>query len=305
MGLMETISQSTGRVTRARARVVATAAKARLWPGRAPAVGNERAERISSRVMSSDAPGFVTVTAQEGQVLVLLPAAPVRVVADGVSVPLDGRSVAILSRAGQVDVHHAGPLRMMVAIVPRASWQTAVTCRFEDPVRLRRTLTVLACTDAELAAFAAFAKARDGAADGAAMISPPLLEALIAALDDAEPWDEVWETVRSLKRATDFILDQPGLASSCEFVAERAGMTPKTLQRQALAYLGMTLSAFIRDARLTAAHHSLSTARDSRSVTQMAADYGFASGGSFTRTYARRYGETPTKTRTRAVNAQA
>ncbi len=79
------------------------------------------------------------------------------------------------------------------------------------------------------------------------------------------------------------------------------GVSGSTVRRAVLAETGAQLAQFILRIRLDQAHAWLSTNRESRRVAQIAAALGFASAVTFGRSYQRRFGESPTETRKRAV----
>ena len=80
------------------------------------------------------------------------------------------------------------------------------------------------------------------------------------------------------------------------------GVSESTVRRAVYAETGDQLAQFIANIRLAQAHAWLSTNRESRSVTQIAAALGYDSAAAFSRGYRRRYGETMSQTRRRAVN---
>jgi AraC-like DNA-binding protein len=79
------------------------------------------------------------------------------------------------------------------------------------------------------------------------------------------------------------------------------GVSESTLRRAVLAETGMQLSGFVLNIRLDQAHAWLSSNRESRSQRRIAQALGFNSAAAFARAYKRRFGETMTMTRLRAV----
>ncbi len=212
---------------------------------------------------------------------------------DGFSRRVEVGRAIVISRPGRVFLSSeaAGGEPSTAAMLCRNQWQAALMARFRTPKRLRHAATLVAC-DASLAS--AIGRASEDE------VRALLIDGLAVA-DRAI--GDIWEVSLSLKRATDFILAHPATDCSPGKVASQAGMTLKTLHRQARTYLGMTPAAFVREVRLEAAHRSLCSGRDSRSVGRMAADYGFTSGAAFARAYIGRYGEPPADARARAVRA--
>lgn len=80
------------------------------------------------------------------------------------------------------------------------------------------------------------------------------------------------------------------------------GVSVSTLRRAVEAEAGAYLVQFITDIKLDQARAWLSTNRESRSVAQIAAALGFVSTNAFARGYRKRFGESATETRRRAVH---
>src|SRR5690606_12115712 len=127
-------------------------------------------------------------------------------------------------------------------------------------------------------------------------------EALVATLDRIGETG-IWRSAPALERAVDYILHQFQGDCAPETVADRAGMTLKTLQRQAQDVLGTSLAAFVRDVRLTAAGRERVSGTECRSIDELARALGFVGGSAFARDYGRRFGETPTRERALAVHS--
>lgn len=79
------------------------------------------------------------------------------------------------------------------------------------------------------------------------------------------------------------------------------GVTESTLRRAIVSESGLLLAQFITNVRLDRAHALLSTNREARSITELAAALGFNSAAVFSRRYRLRFGETISETRRRAV----
>lgn len=81
------------------------------------------------------------------------------------------------------------------------------------------------------------------------------------------------------------------------------GVTESSLRRAVASETNTLLAQFITDIRLDRAHSLLSTNRESRSVSELAAALGFNSTPVFSRRYRLRFGEAVSETRRRAVNS--
>jgi AraC-like DNA-binding protein len=292
-------------------RLAATAAGtcapgARPWPAPLP---NPVAAGAPSmvEVVRRQRAGVMTVQTDEAHVLVIAPfvdVEAVRISTEQFSSPIPVGRAAVVAQAGSYQLDYPPHSEVVLIQLARGRFQAWLTARFAEPRRLRRTVTILGYA-ADM--FDVIDLARDCAKDRAfargSSSQDELCQALVEALNETGPANDVWVTVQTLKRATDYILDNAGDCTP-ETVADAAGMTLKTLHRQAQAVLGTSLSAFIRDVRLTAAHRRLKTGMESRPIAMLARDLGFASGSVFARSYRQRFGETPTATRTQAVLGQ-
>lgn len=120
----------------------------------------------------------------------------------------------------------------------------------------------------------------------------------IAARDDK---DSIAPPVRAVSEAMRLVADNHRLPGDIEQLAASVGVTGQTLRKGFRLCLGMTVKEYIRAVRLAWARERLDSARDSRSVAELAAAAGFATAASFSHAYVRRFGESPTQTRARAV----
>jgi len=87
-----------------------------------------------------------------------------------------------------------------------------------------------------------------------------------------------------------------------ENLANAVGVGETTLRRAVRTVCGCQLTAFVNGMRLEQAHAWLSTDRESRTQAEIAAALGFRSSRSFAAAYRRRFGETMSETRRRAVS---
>lgn len=293
------------------AAVSADAPVARPWPTPLPdrGIASSAAVRCGLvEVVRRKNAGVVTVQADDEHVLVIVPSVDVeavRISTDQFSSPIPPGRAAVVAQAGDYQLDYPPHSEIVLIQLARAQFQTWVAARFLEPRRLRRTVTILGYV-ADVFDVVDLAQdcARDRVFARNGSSQDELCQALVEALNETGPADDVWVTVQSLKRATDYILDNAAGDCTPETVADAAGMTLKTLRRQAQAVLGMSLSTFIRDVRLTAANRRLASSMESRPIALFARDLGFSSGSVFARSYRERFGETPTDTRASAVRRQ-
>lgn len=212
----------------------------------------------------------------------------------------------IVVRDGRLTLRQADPGVVAIIQIERGRFQSWVGATYQEPRRLRQAAVLIELDDVQISGLLRMPGCRSAQAGRAAQVSQDeFCQRLITLLSAADAADDIWQTSKTLKRATDYIF--ANLAGDCSpaKIADAAGMTLKTLQRQMRAYLGSSLSAFVRDARLTAAQTRLETAWESRPIDVMAVEYGFKSATVFTRAYRRRYGVTPSAARARAVREAA
>jgi AraC-like DNA-binding protein len=107
--------------------------------------------------------------------------------------------------------------------------------------------------------------------------------------------------VRAVSEAMRIVRDGDPQPIEVERLATMVGVTSQTLRKGFRACLGMTVKEFAAGVRLDWAHGRLASARESRPVAALAQIVGFSDSTHFSRSYARRFGETPSQTRARAV----
>lgn len=115
--------------------------------------------------------------------------------------------------------------------------------------------------------------------------------------------DAIVPRVRIVTETMQFIRNNHAAPFDLDTLARRSGVTAGTLRKSFRACLGMTVKAYAQKVRLDWAHERLSGTSESRSIAQMAVVSGFVDGPAFSRSYLRRFGETPSQTRSRAVRA--
>lgn len=113
--------------------------------------------------------------------------------------------------------------------------------------------------------------------------------------------DAIAPPVRAVSDAMRLVIDDHRLPGDIEQLAASVGVTGQTLRKGFRLCLGMTVKEYIRSVRLAWARDRLDSARESRSVAELAAAAGFKTAASFSHAYVRRFGESPTQTRARAV----
>jgi AraC-like DNA-binding protein/tetratricopeptide (TPR) repeat protein len=101
---------------------------------------------------------------------------------------------------------------------------------------------------------------------------------------------------RSVRRALDAMHGNVGHQWRISELAEVAGVSARTLQRQFLSFLGKSPQAALHDIRLDRARRDLLQGALGEKVMDVAARCGFPHFGRFSVTYRRRYGETPSQT---------
>jgi AraC-like DNA-binding protein len=101
---------------------------------------------------------------------------------------------------------------------------------------------------------------------------------------------------RGVRRALDAMHANVGHHWRIAELAEVAGVSARTLQRQFLSFLGKSPQAVLHDIGFDRARHDLLQGALGEKVMDVAARCGFAHYGRFSVAYRRRYGETPSQT---------
>jgi AraC-like DNA-binding protein len=102
---------------------------------------------------------------------------------------------------------------------------------------------------------------------------------------------------RIVRRAIEVMRSVPRAGLTVPMVAERVGVSERSLQKAFRRELSSSPSEQLREVRLDGARRDLvALASDQRSVSQVAADWGFVHLGRFAATYRRRFGENPSQT---------
>jgi len=235
-------------------------------------------------------------------------------------VPLAGAAVAVshqdsrqvpqgvallLTKRQRTDFVWTAESSGLILHIPVALLQQCVAASFPEPRRLATTPHAFALkTTDELAKLVQTAlRLAEG---GEATIEPGadrrLAEALIAVLRSGNE-NEFFPVSRSLQRASDFLMENPDTNCSPEELASIAGVTLPTLQRNVKTCLGIPLSKFVEQVRLTWVHGQLTSHMEGRSMAQLAEACGYRTAATLARAYQRHFGETPTQTRAQAFAA--
>lgn len=226
--------------------------------------------------------------------------ATLTVLESGVVHLLNAGSAALVAHSGQVRIQpDMGAVRLRW--LDRRRFQRWVTAHYREPRRLQAAVTLFDPRGRGVADGIGGLGAGAACQAATGLQEDRLCQVVIEAIGASGADREAWSVYRPLKRALDYVLANIGGDCSRDVVAGAAGMTSKTLERQAAVHFGSSLGAFVADLRLTAAFQALSSAHDSRPVEAVAGSYGFASASAFARAYRRRFGESPTATRVRAV----
>lgn len=142
--------------------------------------------------------------------------------------------------------------------------------------------------------------ARTGAAPE---IEPMLCRALAARLVTRPDADTILPKMRSVSEAMRHVRADHRKSHDTASLAALVGVTAPTLRKGFKAGLGTTVTEFVQAVRLDWARERLASACESRKIAAIAVDAGFADGPTFSRAYQRRFGETPSQARIRAVHA--
>ena len=132
-------------------------------------------------------------------------------------------------------------------------------------------------------------------------VETELYQALACRLASSADVQAILPPVRAVSEAMRLVRDDHRRAFDVESLAAMAGVTGQTLRKGFRACLGITVKEYIRTIRLEWAREQLKSARESRSIADLALAAGFADTPAFSRGYLRHYGESPSQTRARAV----
>ncbi|WP_341021121.1 AraC family transcriptional regulator [Brevundimonas diminuta] len=114
----------------------------------------------------------------------------------------------------------------------------------------------------------------------------------------------LFPVARSVQRAVEQIRAKPQQNWSVHDLAPFAGVTVATLRRNFRTCLGVTVTQLVQQIRLDWVRARLESRNESRSISNLSLAAGFGASGMLTRAYQRRFGETPSQTRTRIFRSQ-
>lgn len=198
---------------------------------------------------------------------------------------------------------------LLLIDVPRADLQANCFARWHEPRRLGRANLVLPCGDVQerfgeailsLSAIHIF-RFRDGGR-ARACVGDAIVEALAEELRRRDRTDCVFPVAASVQRALVRMAEAGPEPVTDEDLVRAAGVTRLTLRRAIRETTGASLGKLLADARLDWVRARLQSNQESRSLGSLAEVLGFKP-ITFSRAYQRRFGETPTQTRTRAFTS--
>ncbi|QHF21361.1 helix-turn-helix domain-containing protein [Rathayibacter sp. VKM Ac-2762] len=170
-----------------------------------------------------------------------------------------------------------GPLRFAPVARDTTAWWAAIRL-LRDTLASAHTPTMLQ---------------RDGVARIAALAALQTFAHRIAPLPAVPPS----VSARRLRRAVEFVQANADLPLGVADIADAAGLTVRGVQLAFQRAFGKTPRHYLRDVRLERAHEELSAGSiGSLVVGDVAARWGFISGGRFAQHYATRFGELPSET---------
>lgn len=214
-------------------------------------------------------------------------------------------SGALLGRAGVTTLVGMAGASSLLLHLPRDEFQVLISRRRNQPTRLAAVDLVVATPPALLEVCSHLARTLSNETESGEAAKSELCSRLEAALSAAflgeVSWGAMLQTPRAVSRAIAAIRE--GSALDPEALAAASGVTSRTLREGFVAMLGVSLTAYLQQARLDRARQSLASGYDSRAIPKVAKDSGFSTASAFSRAYVRAFGEAPTETRARAVRA--
>jgi len=121
---------------------------------------------------------------------------------------------------------------------------------------------------------------------------------------DVRPLPASPDVLSLVARARAFVLSHPENRIRGAELAEATRVSETTVRRALLAETGLPIRVFVLHLRLEMARAWLMSNRETRSQAEIASALGWRSGGAFARAYVRRFGETMTETRCRALRLE-
>lgn len=279
----------------------------------APAPEGEAAIRRRSRVASIliEHRSFplqqsIAAKVKPGAILLLAPSnGHLTIVAETGAWTVEPGHVALLCRPQDLTLVWSAGARGDILFVRRDLLQICASRHFGEPRRLaaadRAIKADRAFADALASLIARSASVRPAADSAASGHEADFHSALLAFAERQDLADELFVDVRSAREAIAYIRANHQRDCSPVALAAVAGVTERTLRERFRQCLGVSIASFVQEVRLDWAHGRLITARESRSINDLARAAGFQSAGAFSRSYVRRFGEPATQTRMRAV----
>ncbi len=232
-----------------------------------------------------------------GEVLVLLPLCGEWTVAGDAPVRAAKGAALLWSRRAPLCAAGSVEASALLLTLHRDGLNVAASRAFGDGRRLAQTAIAIGGSD--------LTDALDRLAQGSPDVDGMILTALVDAIRARADAATILAPVRAVCEAMQLVRDDPAGAHDIERLATRVAVTPQTLRKGFRGSLGLTVAEFVAAARLDWARGRLSCGRESSPVAVIARRAGFADSSHFARGYARRFGETPSQTRMKAVRMAA
>lgn len=219
---------------------------------------------------------------------------------------LDPGQALVLAQASRALLSARASTHLLLIDVPRGELQARCFAVSGEPRRVGRANLVLPCDDVRqrfgeailsLSAINIF-RFRDGG-QARVCVGDAIVGALAGEMRDHEQADELFPIAASVQRAVERMRAVGAEPVTDDEVVRAAGVTRLTLRRTIRDVTGVPFVKLMADARLDWVRSRLQSNQESRSLSALAQVLGY-NPVAFSRTYQRRFGETPTQTRTRA-----
>jgi AraC-like DNA-binding protein len=212
----------------------------------------------------------------------------------------------VIGQVLPVTLAAAVPSALVVLEICRSAVQVEAYARTALPRRTGRVSFVVDCSDPEspfAQAVASDSAFRIRSAERtAAAVDRDAVAALAGEFCARSDCEGVFPLAGSVRRALDELAQPRNEAVSLEDVMRAAGVIHLTLRRAVKEITGISLAQLLLDARLAWTRARLGSDRESRSLSELAAALGLKP-TAFARAYQRRFGETPSQTRSRAFQS--
>lgn len=246
----------------------------------------------------------IALTPSESMVYLLVPleGEVIAVTADD-TYETEGGGALLLARPERIScVWQAGSAGYILGL-PRAAIQAEASRLFDEPRRLASLVLVFNWVDRP--DWLAAPPVDHHRPPSLLLDSGPerqglLCASLTRAIDAEGLGKPAFPVAKSVLRALQHVRTHPRSAWTVEALAPVAGVTAATLRKNFRACLGLTATQVVRDARLEWVRRQLGSRDVSSSVAQLAEAASFGGAGVMARAYQRKFGETPTQTRSLA-----